>query len=337
MMKRKTAKIPKRTNKFQKMKIVCMGGGTQIPPLLLDSLRRRPVQVAGITSMVDCGGSGGYFRSKFNVLAPGDIRRHILGLSNAPQWKKELWKFRFGEEVFEDGHKGQVFANAFLAGLENAFGDYGKVLKFVYEFMELGDNRALPATVEQTHIIAELENGEIVKGEAEIDVPRNHDPHLKIRKVYLEPQVAAFAEAKKAILEADEIIIGPGDLYSSIVPCFLPDGIAAALKKTKAKKILICNTVTKLGETNGFSAKEFAGEVEKYMGSPLDYILYHNKLLDNGLLADFMKANPQIGGLIRVDGDLPKDKFIGKDIYKKNEFAYDSKKVIREIFKLIKK
>ena len=326
--KRKTAK---------KMKIVCIGGGTQIPPLLLDNLRKRPVEVVGITSMVDCGGSGGYFRREFGVLPPSDIRRHILGLSNAPKWKKDLWQFRFGEEIFEDGHKGQVFANALMAGLENAFGDYRKVLKFVYEFMELGGNRALPATVAQTHIIAELENGEIVKGEAEIDVPRNHDSHSKIKKVYLDPQVNAFSESKNAILEADAIIIGPGDLYSSIVPCFLPIGISAALKKTKAKKILISNSLAKMGETQDFSVAEFANEIEKYMGTGLDYVLYHNKPLDRGLLAQYQKENPQISGALIVNDNLPKGKFIGKDIYKKDALAYDPKKVIANIFKIIGK
>ncbi len=320
----------------RKLNIVCIGGGTQIPPLLLDSLRKMPVEVVGITSMVDCGGSGGYFRNKFEVLPPSDIRRHILGLSNAPQWKKELWKFRFGEEEFEDGHKGQVFANAFMAGLENAFKDYRKVMQFACEFMELGKNRALPATIKQTHIIAELENGEIVKGEAEIDVPRNHDAKLKIKKVYLEPKVAAFSEAKKAILEADAIIVGPGDLYSSIIPCFLPEGMAAALKKSKAKKILICNSLAKMGETQDFSVADFAAEIERYMQTKLNFVLYHNQSLDKNLLAAFQKEYPQISGALKIDGDLPPDKFVGRDIYQKDKIAFDSKKVIKNIFKLVK-
>lgn len=319
----------------KKKKIVCIGGGTQIPPLLLDNLRKRPVEVAGITSMVDCGGSGGYFRREFGVLPASDIRRHILGLSNAPKWKKDLWQFRFGEEIFEDGHKGQVFANALMAGLENSFKNYRKVLQYVFEFMELGKNRALPATIAQTHIVAELENGEIVKGEAEIDVPRRHDSKLKIKKVYLEPKAVAFPEAKKAILEADAIIIGPGDLYSSIVPCFLPAGISAALGKTRAKKILISNSLAKMGETQGFSVADFSAEIERYMRTKLDYVLYHNKPLDKALLAAFQKECPQISDALKINGDLPPDKFVGRDIYQKDKIAFDSKKVVREIFKLI--
>ncbi len=323
--------------KAKRLKIVCLGGGTQIPPLLLGNLKKHPAQITGITSMVDCGGSGGYFRKKFNVLPASDIRRHILALSNAPEWKKDMWKFRFGEEVFEDGHKGQVFANAFMAGLETSFKDYRKVIEFVSQFMELGDNRALPAIVEQAHILAELENGEIIKGEAEIDVPREHDPNLKIKRVFLDPAVKLFPDARKAILEANLIIIGPGDLYSSIIPCLLVEGTPTVFRKTKAKKILICNALTKQGETQGFSVARFADEVEKYMGSRLDYVLYHNRKIPQEQLTTYQKDHPQILGTVKIDGDLPEKKFIGRDIYQKNEVAYDSKKVISEIFKLAKK
>lgn len=317
------------------MKVVCIGGGTQVPPLLLGNLKKYGFEVTGITSMVDCGGSGGYFRRTYNVLPPSDIRRHILALSNAPQWKKDLWTFRYGEEVFEDGHKGQVFANVFMTGLEIAFKDYRKVIGFLAEFMEMGDNKALPATISQTHIVAELENGEIARGEAEIDVPRQHDPRLKINKVYLEPPAAAFAPAKQAIIDADVILIGPGDLYSSIVPCFLPIGIGLALKKTKAKKILVCNSLAKMGETQDFSIKNFVDEIEKYMGSSLDCVLYHNLPISGRLLADLQKEYPQISGGLAVDGGLSKEKFIGRDILQENKLAYDHKKVIKEILRLI--
>lgn len=318
-----------------KTRIVCLGGGTQVPPLLLEQFKRYDFQIVGVTSMVDSGGSGGYFRSAYGVLPPSDIRRHILALSNAPKWKKDLWKFRYGKEVFEDGHRGQVFANAFMAGLEITLKDYRKVLAFLADFMKTGGNQAYPATIKQTHIIAELENGGIVRGEAEIDVPRNHDSNLKIKRVYLDPAVDAFPEARKAVLNADIITIGPGDLYSSIIPCFLPRGIQGALKETKAKKILICNTLAKAGETQNFSILEFAGEIEKYMRTTLDYILYHDQPIPKIHLAKLQKKYPQISGFLAVNDHLPKDKFIGADLLKNNELAYDPKKIIRQIFKLI--
>ena len=326
--KQKKAKIAKR------LKIVCIGGGNLMPKVVLEPLKKYPVDLTGITSMVDSGGSSGQLRQHFGVLPPGDIRRHVLALSNAPRWKKELWAFRFGEEVFEDGHKKHTLGNAFIAGLEVSLKDHSKVMAVVSDFMELGPNRALPMIIEKTHIYAEMENGEIVEGEGEIEVPVKHDLNLKINKVFPKPSIKLFSESKKAILAADLILIGPGDLYTSIVACFLAEDAPAVFKKAKGKKILISNTVTRLSETRDFSILDLASEVEKYMGSKLDYVLYHNKPLDKDLLAGFRKENPQIGLPIAINDNLPREKFIGADIYKKNEFGYDPKKVVSNIFKL---
>jgi len=330
-------------DQYLKMKIVCLGGGNLMPKLLLEPLKKYPVELTGITSMIDSGGASGAFRQEFDVLPPGDIRRLVLALSNAPKWKKQLWTFRFGNEVFgvADGdinrHKGQCFGNAFIAGLEWNLKSYRKAIAIVAEFMELGQNRALPMIAEKTNIFAELENGDILEGEREIELAENHDANLKIKRIFQKPESKLYPEAKKAILETDLIIIGPGDLYSSIAPCFLAKDAPAILRKAKGKKILISNTVARKCENDGFSIARFVAEVEKYMGSPLDYVLYHGKPLDKHLLAKFQKENPQIGDLIRIDDNLPKDKFIGKDIYKKDEFAYDPKKVISNIFKIISK
>ena len=337
----KTAKTAKKTKNNKRLKIVCLGGGNLMPKVVLEPLKKYPVELTGITSMTDGGGAAGALREEYNVLPPGDIRRLVLALSNASQWKKKLWTFRFGNEVFgvADGninrHKGQNFANAFIAGLEWTLQDYRKVIAIVSDFMELGQNQALPMIIEKTNIFAELETGQIIEGEREIELAENHDKNLRIRKIFQKPESKLFPAAKKAILDADLIIIGPGDMYSSIAPCFLATDAVAVFKKAKGKKILISNTISRVCETNGFSIKKFADEVEKYMGSELDYILYQGKPLDKDLLAEFQKENPQIGDLLTIDNDLPKDKFIGADIYKKNEFAYDPKKVLKEIFKLV--
>jgi len=144
----------------------------------------------------------------------------------------------FWSRSFEDGHQGHVFANAFISGLEIAFKNYNKVIEYIHNFMEIGENAALPAAIQPANLFAELENGQIIQGEAEIDVPKLHNPNLKIKRVFLNPPVKIFNKTRKEILDADIIIIGPGDLYSSIIPCFLPEGASAALKKSKAKKYL---------------------------------------------------------------------------------------------------
>jgi uncharacterized cofD-like protein len=336
MAPKKAIKTAKPTKKGEKMNIVCLGGGNLMPKVTLGPLKNYPVRLTGVTSMVDSGGASSLFREQFNVLPPADIRRHVLALSNAPKWKKQLWTFRFGNESYGAGHKGQVLSNAFIACLEYNLKSHKKAIAIVSEFMELGEHRALPMITDKTQIFAELENGAVIEGEREVELSENHDPGLSIKKIFQKIETKVFPEAKKAILEADLILIGPGDLYSSIAPCFLPKDAPATFKKAKGKKILISNTASRKGETHGFSIKRFAGEVEKYMGSPLDVVLYHNKPIDAGLLADYGNKNSMVCEPLAIDADLDGKKFIGADILKKNEFAYDPKKVIKEIFKIAK-
>lgn len=334
MVKGKPAKKAGKNRSNKKLKIVCLGGGNLMPKVTLGPLKEYPVQLTGITSMVDSGGAAGQFRENFNVLPPGDIRRHVLALSNAPKWKKQLWTFRFGNETFGAGHKGHVLSNAFIACLEYNFKSHRKAMAVVSEFMELGEHRALPMIVDKTQIFAELENGDIIEGEREVELSEKHDPGANIRKIFQKVETKVFPDAKKAILEADLILVGPGDLYSSIAPCFLAKDAPATFKRSKAKKILISNTASRKGETHGFTVKKFADEVEKYMGSSLDYVLYHNKPIDAELLKEYAKKNEMVSEPFPIESDLDKKKFIGADLLKKTEFAYDPKKVIKEIFKL---
>ena len=316
-------------------KVVCFSGGNAIPRAILIPLKKYPVNIISITSMVDNGGSSGQLREDFNVLPPGDIRRHILVLSEAPQWKKNLWQFRFGREVFDGGHKGHNFANAFIAGLETDLKDYGKVLEIIYEFMEV-KGRVLPATIEQVQIYAELENGKIIKGEDEIDAPKKHNPNLKIKRVYLEPKAKAYQPSLDAITEADLITIGPGDLYSSSIPCLLMKGMKEALKKTKAKKVFVCNIMTKLGETNNFSVLDFVNEAEKYMGCDFDYVIYNTEIPSKERVKKFKEEELGILDLVKIDKNLDKEKFVGINIIEKNgPIVHNPEKLVKLLMSLI--
>ena len=317
-------------------KIVCFGGGNVVPKLLIIELKKYPVEISGVTSMVDNGGSAGQLREDFNVLPPGDIRRHFIALSDAPQWKKDLFKFRFGREEFKGGHKGHNFANVFIGGLEYILKDYRKVLKIVHDFMELKkEYQALPATIDKVQLIAELENGKIIEGEDEIDVPQKHNPKLKIKKVYLKPKGKIFPETKKAIIEADLITLGPGDLYSSTIPCLLPQGMKEAFKKSRAKKVFICNAMTKLGGTNNFSVLDFTNEVEKYMGCSLDFIIYNTEIPDKKRIKEYKKEEPLILDPVKIDENLNKRKFIGKNLLTESgPVIYNPKKVVKVLLNL---
>lgn len=315
-------------------KAVCFGGGNAIPKTILTPLKKYPIDITAITSMVDNGGSTGQLRTDFNILPPGDIRRHILALSEAPDWKKEFWQFRFGHEMFDGGHKGHSFSNAFIAGLEVSLKDYGKVLEVVNEFMEV-KGKALPATVEQTQIYAELENGEIAKGEDEIDVPQEHNPDLKVKRVFLEPEVDAYQPSLNAVIEANLIIIGPGDLYSSTIPCLLMKGMKEAFKKTKAKKVLVCNSMTKHGETNDFSVLDFANEMEKYMECPLDFVIYNAEIPSMERINKYKREELGILDVVKVDNGLDDKKFIGsKILIDDGPIVYDPDELMKIIMSL---
>lgn len=315
-------------------KAVCFGGGNAVLKLILSGLKDSGYRVTSVTSMVDNGGSAGQFRDDFDVLPPGDIRRHLIALSDAPQWKKELFAFRFGREVFPGGHKGHNFANAFIGGLEYITGDYGKTLDIVHDFLEV-KGRCLPATTDKVHVIGLLENGEEAVGEDEIDVPQKHDSNLKITKAFLRPEAEGYPETIEAIKDADVITIGPGDMYSSMVPCFLPKGIKEAICESKAKKIFVCPAMTKLGETHGFSLEDFVREIEKYIGCELDFVIYNTDIPDSSRIEEFRKEEPCLLEPVRPRGEAVGPKFIGRPLLKADgAIVYEPEKVLAEILNI---
>ncbi len=288
-----------------------------MPKTVLRGLKEHRVELATVCSMTDNGGSTGLFREDFSVLPAGDIRRHLLELSQGPLWKRELFNFRFGREVFSGGHKGHSFGTVFIAGLEHSLKNFNQALKYVSEFLEVkGD--VLPVTLDKANVCAVLENKKTISGETNIDVPK-HNPKLKIKKAYLKPKAKGNPAAIKAIKSADLVVIGPGDLYSSIVPCLLPQGINGTFQQTKAKKVFICPAMTKSGETNGFSVLDFAKTIEKYLGCDLDFVIYNSFLPEKQNIRKYKKEHPEFLTLVKINKDLDKEKYIGRNLLVKKE------------------
>lgn len=318
-------------------KIVCLGGGNAMPKAVLIGLKKYPVKISSAAAMLESGGSSGQLRIDFNVLPSGDLRRQFLALSNAPQWKKELFKFKLGREVFDGGHRGHSFGNIFISGLEYIVKDFKKVLKITSDFLEV-KGEVLPATIEKGHIRAVLENGEVIFGEDEIDVPRRHNPNLKIKEILLNSKIKAYPPTLKAIQKADLIVIGPGDLYSSLIPCFLPEGITRTIQNSKAKKVYICNLLRKHGETNDFTVLDFVREIEKYLGIPLDFIIYNTKKPSPKRLVAYRKKHPEFLGLVKINKNLPNKKFIGKNLLlPSGPVIHDPDKLVKIILKLCRR
>ncbi|MCK5044613.1 YvcK family protein [Candidatus Parcubacteria bacterium] len=314
-------------------KIVCLGGGNAMPKTVLRGLKVRKVKLATICSMADNGGSTGQLREDFSVLPAGDIRRHLLELSQAPLWKKELFNFRFGRELFSGGHKGHSFGTVFIAGLEHSLKNFNQVLEYVSEFLEVkGD--VLPVTLDKTNIYAVLENNKIISGETNIDVPK-HNPNLKIKKAYLKPEAKGNLAAIKAIKAANLIVIGPGDLYSSIIPCLLPQGISRAFQQTRAMKVFVCPAMTKSGETNNFSVLDFTEEIEKYLGCSLDFVIYNSFLPRKEDVKKYKGEHSELVSLVKINDNLDEEKFIGKNfLFKKGLIEYSPSKIARTLLNL---
>lgn len=321
------------------VKVVCFGGGAVVPERVMKPLKDSGKYiVCGVTSMMDNGGSAGQLREDFHILPPADIRRHLLVLSDAPQWKKDLWKFRFGHEEFPGGHKGHSFANVFIGGLEYVTKDYNKVLETIHDFMEIKNHRALPATIDKIQVCATLDDGAVIVGEDEIDVPKKHSPQRRIVGMSLTSRAEIYPETRTRIEEADVLIFGPGDLFSSIIPCFLADGMRSIISKSKAKKILACSTMQKMGETNNFSVLDFAKEVEKYIGCDLDFVIYNTGVISRDKLELYKKGNPSLVAPVTVSKSLPKSKFAGFDLLQDDsEMEHSPQKLFKVLADLIGK
>ena len=250
-------------------KIVVIGGGTGVFTTL-SGLKHYFKNLTAVVTMADDGGSTGFLREEFGILPPGDIRRALIALAASDnKILAQLFSYRFQEGAGLSGHS---FGNLMIAALERITGSFDKAVEEVGKILAI-QGKVLPVTLKHTSLMAELENKVVIKGETNIDIPK-HDGNLKIKKVWLKPEVPLNPLAQKVILEADAIVIGPGDLYTSIVPNLLASGMKQALKKAKGKKIYFVNLMTKFGETTGFRAPDFINTIEQYLGKGvLDYVV----------------------------------------------------------------
>ncbi len=317
-------------------KIVCLGGGTGTYQALL-GLRQYPVDLAAVVTMSDSGGSSGRLRKELGVLPPGDARRALLALSGLHLKKKtldKLFDFRFNDGELA----GHSLGNLLLAALMQITGRTDIAISEAARILEVS-GQVLPVTIEKTELVARLKDGTVIRGETNIDV-RDIRPKVPIEEVYLSPKGKIFSGTKKAILNADLIVLGPGDLYTSIIPNLLVSGVNQTIKKSKAKVGLIINLMTKHGETDGFQASDFVREIKKYLGPAAEK-------LDFVLVCKEVKATPKVMRWYKkykaepVKNDLGKGKKFGTEVIvrdfsqKGNLLRHDPKKLARAIMKLV--
>ena len=267
--------------------IVVIGGGTGTYTAL-SGLKKHPVYLSAIVSMADDGGSTGVLREEFGILPPGDVRRALIALSHQPnKFLLDLFNYRFKE----GGVNGHNFGNLILTALERVTGNFEGAIEKASELLDVKNGQVLPVTLSKISLVCELEDGNVIRGETNIDIPK-HDGTLRINRAWIEPKGRANSKALKAIRDADLIVVGPGDLYTSIIPNFLIPDVREAIAKSEAKKIYVMNLMTKYGETHGFVAEDFLETLEGYLDKKIfDAVLINSREPAEALLKKYRKEN----------------------------------------------
>jgi len=303
-------------------KIVVIGGGTG-SFTILSGLKKYPVELTSIVSMMDSGGSTGILRDEFGVLPPGDVRRCLVALSDSPMLRK-LFEHRFKKGKKINGHS---LGNLLLTALTEITGSDEQAIIEASKILRI-KGRVLPVTLKDCHLGAELANGKKIIGEGKICPRKNLTGKQKVKNIFLTKKAKIFSEAKKAISGADLIVLGPGDLYTSILPNLLVEGVSSAINNSKAKTVFVCNIMTK-GETKQFKAKDFVEQIAKYLKSIPDYVLMNNKKPHGKIIARYAKEGAEF-----VE---PNYFGIKKNLLRKTDYArHDSDKLAREIIRLLK-
>lgn len=263
------------------VKVVVIGGGTG-SFTLLSSLKNYTRHITALVNMADDGGSTGQLRDELGVLPPGDVRQCLVALSESEK-VRDLFNYRFEEGTFA----GHAFGNLFLTALEKMTGSFGDAVETASEVLNIV-GRVEPITLDEVTLVMEKSDGEVTRGEFEIG--HADFGELKRPEMRLEPTPSLNPKARQAILEADLVVVAPGNLYGSLAPSLIVPGMSDALNKATAKKIYVCNLVTKPGQTDGFSVADFAAEIERFGNFKLDYVLYNDAEPGADLLEKYAKS-----------------------------------------------
>lgn len=317
-------------------KITVIGGGTGTF-VVLSGLKKYPLDLSVVVTMMDSGGSTGRLRDQLGILPPGDLRQCLVALSEAPALWRKLFLYRF-EKGDLGGHN---FGNIFLAALEKVSGSYNEAIDTASYVLKT-KGKVIPVTHNKLHLVAQYANGNKITGEGLID--ENHLEKSRITNAYLEPKGKANPKAIENIEGADFIVIGPGDLYTSIIPVLLVDDVRQAIEKSKAKIIYIMNLMTKSGQTTNYKASDHIMDLNHYLGRQPDYVLINNGKISPDILAIYNRYNEtKVENDLNKNGhkilevDLVDNKKIEKnssDVLYRSILRHDSKKVALELKKI---
>jgi uncharacterized cofD-like protein len=273
------------------VRIVAVGGGTGLSTLLRELKQhvarpksedeRMPISdLAAVVTVTDDGGSSGRLRREFSVLPPGDIRNCMVALSKDAALLSRLFQYRFPAGAGGSGLRGHSFGNLFLTALTNVTGDFTEAVRLSGQVLAIR-GRIYPSTTQNVTLEAVLEDGSVVRGETKISQSKK-----RIRRVRLSPRdVRPLPDVLRAIREADLIFLGPGSLFTSIIPNLLVRGVVPAMRKSRARRVYVANLMTQPGETSGFSVADHVRAIYDHTGPGLfDWVVVNNGAVSPRLL-----------------------------------------------------
>lgn len=275
-------------NAQKPIKITTIGGGSGQFALLAGLRSLKGIDITAVVSMVDSGGSTGKLRDELGILPPGDILKCILALSPHRDLMRGLFLKRFKNDRRLQGH---TAGNMLLTMLSRYTGSFPAGVNALSEILDVG-GMVLPVTVDRATLVAELTDGSRIFGEAAIDMPRGTQRE-RIKNVYLVPHhaenISVYPPVLDAIKAADFIVIGPGDLFTSIIPNLIVPQVKEGIQRAQGKTVFIINIMTKFGETHAFAGKDFVKQLEEILERPFDVILHNSKKPSTELLAAYEK------------------------------------------------
>ena len=292
-------------------KIVCLGGGTGAS-VVLSGLKKYPIDLTAIVTMFDSGGSSGKLRRELGILPLGDVRQCLVALSN----ERNLTPF-FHYRFEKGGLAGHNFGNLLIAATIGATGNLNKAIEKTVKILNI-KGKVVPVTLEKADIVTILKNSRRIKEEEEI-INCPQISKIGVKKIFLEPEVKGNPKAISAIKNADLIIIAPGKFYTSIIPIFLVKGISEAVQQSRAKKVFVCNLMTQVGNTDGFSVEDFLTILEKYSGKDvIDYVIFNTGKLSANQIKEVRKVFSKADFIKHDESLFTRENFIGADVIDRN-------------------
>ena len=270
---------------MDKKNVVVIGGGTGTHTLLRGLKKYKDeIRISAIVTMADSGGSTGRLRDEFGYLPVGDVRMALAALASDNDDHKELLRqlflYRFSKG---DGLSGHNFGNLLLVALTDMLGSEEAAIRAAGRVLRV-QGWVLPVTADKIDLLATYDDGMQIRGQHDIDEPPPDRYNRRITKLEVVPKAHISDAAKQAIEAADLLVLGPGDLHTSVLAACVVPGVSDVIKNARGKMAYVCNLMTKVGQTSGLSAKDFVAEIEKYVGRLPDHVLINTGTLPPNLL-----------------------------------------------------